>query len=311
LGVYPSYNSQQNSLSNKATNIHSPSSRSPCKTVQRHPSSGGRLDFRTLEDLSIKELLKGDFSCFSKYSPKTQQKIFTKLMEDLNQISETVRGCIYDPISVSKNYHLCQWVEKVIDVASEYSTGVGSWGADNLIGSPKTFPRYGDISTAWAPLSSSGSEEFLHLKFAQPVYVCGVDVFETWNPGCVVKISAFDGQNWHILWSGGLPQKRLPELPRVFSPTFPCTPFPSDQIRIDLDCTRSISWTEIDAIRLRGRESYLWTPQTHPRYPVVFKEIVYTFLLCSNRIAAEEDIVLPDDVLFLILKYLSLYYINY
>jgi hypothetical protein len=245
------------------------------------------------------------------YSPEIQEKIFTKLMEDVNQIGERVRGCIYDPKSVSKNYHLCQWVSNVISVASEYSSGVGSWGADNLIGSPKTFPRYGDISTAWAPLSSSGSEEFLQVKFAVPVHVCGVDVFETWNPGCVVRISAFDGQNWHILWSGGLPKKRLPELPRVFSPSFPCTTFLSDQIRIDLDCTRSVSWTEIDAIRLRGRESYFWTPKTHCRYPVVFKEMVYTFLLCANRIAAEGIIILPEDVKFLILQYLSHCYIDY
>jgi len=310
-------------------NIHSPSSHSPLKTPLRSnqnitnninlKSSSGynnelnyhRFEFQTLEELSIKDLLKGDFSFATKYSPETQEKIFSKLLEDLNRVNDRVRGCMYDPYSVAKNYHLSQWVSEVISVASEYSSGVGSWGADNLIGPPQTFPRYGDISTAWAPLNSSGSEEYLHVKFARPVYVCGVDIFETWNPGCVVKISAFDGQNWKTLWTGDLPQYRLPELPRVFSPAFPCTTFLADQIRIDLDCTNSISWTEIDAIRLRGRESFFWTPRTHHRYPVAFRQIVNTFLLCVNRLTAEGDeTIITEDVMFLIFKYLALDYID-
>jgi len=294
-----------------ASAVHPPSSHSPpCKTPQSRPITGERLDFKTLEELSIKELLKGDFSFSNKYSAETQEKIFTKLLEDINQIRERVRGCMYDPISVSKSYHLSQWVSEIIAVTSEYSSGVGSWGADNLIGPPKTFPRYGDFCTAWAPLSSSGTEEIIHVKFARSVYICGVDVFETWNPGSVVKISAFDGQNWHTLWNGSLPQHRLPELPRVFSPSFPCTTFLSDQIRIDLDCTNSLSWAEIDAIRLRGRESYYWTPKTHKRYPITFKQIVYTFLLCVNRMSEKEDIFLTEDTKFLIFKYLALNYID-
>jgi hypothetical protein len=267
------------------------------------------LDFKILEDITIKELLKGDFSFCNKYPPETQEKIFAKLSGDLNRINERMKCCIYDPISVSKNYHLSQWVSQVIAVTSEYSTGVGSWGAANLIGPPVTFPRYGDISTSWAPMYRSGSEEYMHVKFALPVHVCGVDIFETWNPGCIVKISAFDGQNWHILWSGS-PQQHLPELPRVFSPSFPCTPFLSDQILIDLDCTNSISWTEIDAIRLRGRESYYWTPQTHRRYPAVFRQMVYTILLCANRLTSGGNIFITQDVLFLIFKYLALSYMD-
>jgi len=217
---------------------------------------------------------------------------------------------MYDPYSVAKSHHLSQWVSEVISFASEYSSGVGSWGADNLIGPPQTFPRYGDISTAWAPSTNTGSEEFLQVKFPRPVYICGVDIFETWNPGCVVKISAYDGYNWHTLWSSPLPYYKLQELPRVFSPAIPCTTFLSDQIRIDLNCTNAISWTEIDAVRLRGRESYYWTPRTHCRYPLVFRQLVYTFLLCVNRLEAEQDIGLTEDVRFLIFKYLALQYID-
>jgi len=229
------------------------------------------------------------------------------LLEDLNRITERVRGCIYDPYGVSKAHHHCQWVSKVVQASSEYSTGVGSWGADNLVGSPQTFPRYGDISSAWAPLTSSGSEEFLHLRFSQAVYVCGVDIFETWNPGCVVKLLAHDGQNWHTLWSGPL-QQPLPEIPRVFSPPFSCTPFKSNEIRIHLDCSNSISWTEIDAIRLRGREIYFWTPRTHHRYPFVFRQTVKTVLLCANRISNTSDIFITEDVLFTIFRFLAEYY---
>jgi hypothetical protein len=291
-------------------NCHPPSSKclSPVKTQVQNQNRMEQLN--SLEELSIKDLLKGDFSFVEKYAPISQEKIFTKLLEDLHRATDRVKNCIYDPYSVSKSYHKCQWVSQVVEVASEYSSGVGSWGADNLVGPPQTFPRYGDISTAWAPLNSSGYQEFLHLKYQTPVHVCGVDVFETWNPGCVVKISAFDGTKWHVLWSGPVEQHRLPELPRVFSPAFPCTTFKSDEIRIDLDCRRSVSWTEIDAIRLRGRESYFWTPNTHCRYPPVFKQTVFQVLLCMNRLQDEEKISITQDVLLLIIQYLSQSYID-
>jgi len=289
---------------------HAPSSKSPQKNRTTTDHSYQRLgNFETLENLTIKDLMRGDYSFVSQYSQETQEKIFSKLLEDLNRISERVRGCIHDPYGVSKAHHHSQWVSKVIRASSEYSTGVGSWGADNLVGPPQTFPRYGDISTAWAPLTSSGSEEFLHLKFAQAVYVCGVDIFETWNPGCVVKVSAYDGQNWQTLWSGPL-QQPLPEIPRVFSPPFSCTPFKSNEMRIDLDCSNSISWTEIDAIRLRGREVYFWTPKTHHRYPFVFRQTVKTVLLCANRQSVTSDIYITEDVLFTIFKFLAEYYID-
>jgi hypothetical protein len=215
---------------------------------------------------------------------------------------------MFDPYSITKNYYLSQWVSEVVDKFSEYSPGVGSWGAVNLIGPPKTFPRYGDISSSWAPQSSSGTEEYLVLRFSTPVYICGIDVFETWNPGCVVKFSAFDGQLWHVIWQGEFSQPSVPELPRVFSPPFSCTSFRSNLIRIDLDCINSRSWTEIDCVRLRGRESLNWTPGTHCRYPIPFRRIVYTVLLCVQRLVDEESITVTQDVLFLIFKYLATSY---
>jgi hypothetical protein len=266
-------------------------------------------NLRFLEEVSLTSLLKEDFAFIRQYPEANREKVLTVLLDDLHRVVDGVKSCIYDPNRINKSHHLCQWVSEVKAVTSEYQPGVGCWGAANLIGTPKTFPRYGDINTAWAPLTSSGSEESLHVKFATPVYVCGVDIFETWNPGYIVKVSAFDGSQWQVLWKGSVEQ-RLPELPRVFSPPFSCTTYRSDQIRIDLDCTNSVSWTEIDAIRLRGRETYDWTPQTHCRYPLPFRETVYSVLLCVNRLVDQEKITITQDVLFLIFKFLARSYIQ-
>jgi F-box/leucine-rich repeat protein 4 len=58
---------------------------------------------------------------------------------------------------------------------------------------------------------------FLDLLFEEAVYPFRVSVYETYNPGSVVRIWAVDHQNrWRLLWEGE-PQL-VGHTPRVFSP---------------------------------------------------------------------------------------------
>lgn len=66
-----------------------------------------------------------------------------------------------------------QWVSQVLAFSSEYS----GWPATNVIGITNTYPQYGDLRTAWAPKNSKGQQEYLELKFAQPMFIVKCEVY--------------------------------------------------------------------------------------------------------------------------------------
>jgi len=174
-----------------------------------------------------------------------------------------------------------QWVHGIKSFSSSYERG---WEANTVCGPPLVYPRYGDITGAWAPARSSGTKEFLELRYLHKWYVTSIDVFETYNPGHIVRISAgiettYNGIIWYPIWQGEIDRK-FPKS-RIFSP--PITPFPykTDCIRIDIDCSQAKSWVEIDSVLFRGIDHFEWTPDRHKYYPISFKKAIYT-LLCIN-----------------------------
>jgi len=174
-----------------------------------------------------------------------------------------------------------QWVHGIKSCSSSYERG---WEATTVCGPPLVYPRYGDITGTWAPARSSGTKEFLELRYLNKWYVTSIDVFETYNPGHIVRISAgidtMNGIVWYPIWQGEAEKTRFGKS-RIFSP--PVIPFPykTDSIRLDMDCTQAKSWVEIDSILFRGIDHFEWTPERHKYYPISFKKAIYT-LLCIN-----------------------------
>ncbi len=124
-----------------------------------------------------------------------------------------------------------------------------SWGPEQVIGAPDT-AQAGDFATAWAPRSSSGGDEWLHVNYAQPVDVAEVIVRETHNPGAISKVAAVlpNGQEVTI-WEGTEPQAQAP-----VDMSFPMPKnVQAGSVKIYLDRRRAPGWNEIDAVELVGR----------------------------------------------------------
>lgn len=142
-----------------------------------------------------------------------------------------------------------QFVDKIVDYSSEYN----GWPASNMIGTPNTYPNYGDLKTAWAP-SSTGKQEFVVVQFKNAVFPCGIEIYETYNCGAVVKVLSWNyaAKDWAILWQGAPECGKLPAQARIFKP--PVTPlqFPTNRIKLELDGRQASGYPEIDAIRLIG-----------------------------------------------------------
>eukprot|EP00301_Raphidiophrys_heterophryoidea_P002420 c11126_g1_i2.p1 GENE.c11126_g1_i2~~c11126_g1_i2.p1 ORF type:complete len:440 (-),score=100.89 c11126_g1_i2:398-1717(-) len=146
------------------------------------------------------------------------------------------------------------WVSKVLRFSSEYDTV--HWTAHHTKGPPKVYPRYGDIYGAWAPRASKGAKEFLEVEFDCAIRIKTIHIFETFNPGAIVLISAMPegSSHWVPIFEDQPRQLLLPAESRIFCPQLTNKNIVSKKLRIDMDTNLSRSWSEIDAIRIFDEE---------------------------------------------------------
>jgi hypothetical protein len=127
-----------------------------------------------------------------------------------------------------------------------------SWGPEQASGPPDTNGP-GDISTAWASKSSDDRAEWLMLEYDQPIKPTAVLVHETYNPGALVRVTAFQLDGKEVdLWKGADPTlvgagKGVSEIPVKAR-------FETNRIRIYLDSRNVPGWNEIDAVGLKDQD---------------------------------------------------------
>ncbi|XP_039753173.1 F-box/LRR-repeat protein 4 [Pararge aegeria] len=166
-----------------------------------------------------------------------------------------------------------QFVQNVDDFSSQYGSEISvSYTAFNLRGPPSNFPDYGDYPQAFVmrtygtwwdeapsvqkeymPQNSSAipSHDFVEVAFERAVYPLEVAVFETYNPGALIRIWAFGPTSWILLWEG---EPEYPgDTPRIFSPTIRQINFPTRILRLEFNHRLLPYYTELDAVLLRGR----------------------------------------------------------
>ncbi|KAI8485354.1 F-box and leucine-rich repeat protein 4 [Branchiostoma belcheri] len=177
-----------------------------------------------------------------------------------------------------------QYAIEVVDFSSQYGyDGSMSYVASNLSGPPNVYPGYGDFTQAcvfrtygpwWKccpsarkPINRSPitfrSQDYIELLFEERVYPSRIDIFETYNPGSIVKILACNTSpkdfaeldppeevEWVTLWSGQ--PEGLPARPREFSPPLKPCPFATNLIRLEVNQKLLEYYTELDAVKLYG-----------------------------------------------------------
>lgn len=142
-----------------------------------------------------------------------------------------------------------QWAIDAI-ASSEY--GDEDYSALQATGPNDTLTA-GDFPTAWAAQEPDAGIETLELIFEVPVKPSGIAIYESYNPGAVTTIEAYDSENgeWVVIYEGEAAATE--ESYRVFIPDISPVSFATDQIRLTLDTAAVDGWNEIDAVRLFGR----------------------------------------------------------
>ncbi|KAI8805664.1 hypothetical protein BJ742DRAFT_819587 [Cladochytrium replicatum] len=211
------------------------------------------------------------------------------------------------------------FVSKVLAFSSQYGVD-GSWAAVNVAGKQRIYPHYGDDSRSWAPRVSNSSSEHLVVTLEKPMKISKIEVFETYNPGALVRISCFpEPENMSedsdddessdrmdvteisgfdpeldVTWvskpnqqAADLLKEKVPPLASFLelwrgkieedvpleSRINEIVPTRSDIftriLRFEMDCSKCVSWYEIDAIRFTGdlKQSVEDTAKQNMRLP--------------------------------------------
>lgn len=123
-----------------------------------------------------------------------------------------------------------------------------SWGVEQLIGEPDT-DGYGDNISAWASQTQDGQEEWIIVDFAEAVTPASIEVYETYNPGALTKVSIFDPLGREVVvWTGKDPTQ--PPAPGGVSKLAISTIWQTRQVKIYLDSLGTPGWNEIDTVGL-------------------------------------------------------------
>jgi hypothetical protein len=126
------------------------------------------------------------------------------------------------------------------------------WGPEQATGEPDTNAS-GDIPSAWASQTQDDQDEWLTLEYAEPVVPTAVLVYETYNPGALVRVTAFrlDGEEVE-LWKGQDPTTSdndmgVSEVPVKVN-------FKTNRIKLYIASKDVAGWNEIDAVGVRDKE---------------------------------------------------------
>lgn len=116
----------------------------------------------------------------------------------------------------SECLEISQFVNEVVDFSDSYGSSI-SYSAVNICGRPSKFPAYGDFAECFSMRSYGPNNEdefsmndqpeisfrdYIILKFENAVLPKSIKIYETYNPGAIVRILAFSVivRRWFILW---------------------------------------------------------------------------------------------------------------
>jgi len=183
-----------------------------------------------------------------------------------------------------------QWVKKVVKYSSQYDKD--DYSAKQVIGSPKVYPRHGDLKGTWAQSSwECDEDQFIEVKFDVKVRPTAINIYETFNPGAVVAVRAKDKNGaWEVLWSTDKPEHL--QKSRIFSPTLKNVTTRTQVIRLELDCTAADTYCEIDAVELVGDKHGGGDDDTHKQW--VKKVVKYSSQYNDDGWSANQVIGKPN-----------------
>lgn len=130
--------------------------------------------------------------------------------------------------------------------------GVGRrWGPEQATGKPDT-PEAGDKPTAWASLTEDGQDEWIELTWKKAVPAISINIYNTFNPGAVSRVWAWDQRGRkRLVWEG---KDVGPKGAASWVTVVPVREkMKTRRVCVEVASRRVPGWNEIDAVGLVDR----------------------------------------------------------
>ena len=205
--------------------------------------------------------------------------------------------CTGDSVTLSSSFlnNTIRYASGVTDFSSEFNDEF--WDANQALGTPNTYPQYGDIPTAWASSGSDNQREFIQLSYDDPSPISFIDIYETFSPGAVDTVYVKNPNTglFEIVYTSTASLQ--PAVARILHIAFPLTSFDVSEIRIALNSPAVPDWNEIDAVAIGEEPNYLWSTGATTSSIVTGASGLYSLTvsngLCQSTSGPIEIIVLP------------------
>lgn len=142
-----------------------------------------------------------------------------------------------------------QWADTVLYKSREYRTSPGGWSSYQLLGAPNTYPRYGDISTAWTAPSYGDQRDTLIVGYGTPVPATAVEIYQTYSPGYIDSVFVRESPShiWHRVYAHHAHADTA--IATILTVSLPGT-YSIDAVRMDIATDSADDYVEIDAVGL-------------------------------------------------------------
>jgi len=139
-----------------------------------------------------------------------------------------------------------QWASKVIEFSSELTPI--QYAAQQAVGKPNVLPAGGQNPNAWTP-EKPRRQEFLKVGFATPMQIRQVAIAESYNPGALFKVFAYDEAGTeHLLHS--LPPGPVPQKGRMLNVMLERTSYKVAAVKLVFDGEAVVDYFSIDAVAI-------------------------------------------------------------
>jgi OmpA-OmpF porin, OOP family len=147
-----------------------------------------------------------------------------------------------------------QWATKVLEFSSQITPGL--YSAEQALGKPNVLPAGGENPQAWAP-DRPRRKEFLKLGFDKPMNIRQIAVGESYNPGALYKVYAYDesGKEYEVVT---LNPRANPQKSRMLNLFIERTPYKVIALKLEFDGAALPDYFAIDAVGI-----------TDSSYPVI------------------------------------------
>ncbi|MCU0418502.1 MAG: OmpA family protein [Cyclobacteriaceae bacterium] len=155
-------------------------------------------------------------------------------------------GLVFVLFAASASAQQIQWASKVIGYSSQLTPV--QYSAEQILGKPNVLPAGGQNPNAWTPDKPKRSE-YITVGFATPMQIEQIAVAESYNPGALYKVYAYDEAGKEYLINTLNPTS-VPLQGRVLNVFMQKTPYKVAAVKLEFDGKAVPDYFSIDAVAI-------------------------------------------------------------